>query len=140
MHLQNFQLYGDGISLEWEGHNLDLHNCFDFKSLDYNLPQQQMSLRWLRSPEAWAKSTPLPGLMLIFNNVTFLRVKERDPAYLLTDDTCLASISFHPVEAREEFDNIYFQTTPTDDLTFFFQSEWGIKVNAKTAELIPLAE
>jgi hypothetical protein len=37
MELQNFELAKDGISLNWQGYNLDLHNNFDFESLHYNL-------------------------------------------------------------------------------------------------------
>jgi hypothetical protein len=138
MQLQNFQLSSDGISLEWQGYDLDLHNCFEFERLTYNLPLKQIEASWLRSPEEWAKGTVLPGLTLVFNEVSFFRVKERDPEYPLTEDNCLMSASFHSVELRDEFDSISFSNSPDDDLTFFFQSEWGFKINAATVELQPL--
>ena len=139
MQLKNFQLSSDGISLKWQGHDLDLHNCFNFERLTYNLPLKQIEASWLRSLEEWAKGTALPGLTLIFKDVSFFRVKERDPEYPLTEDDCLLSASFHPVELRDEFDSISISSSPADDLTFFFQSEWGFKVNAVTVELIPLS-
>ena len=138
MHLLNFTLAQDGISLSWQGYNLDLHNCFTFESLHYNLPHQQVTLHWVHSPERWAKNTPLAGLELIFKKVSFFRVKERDADYPFTEDDCLMSLSFHPTEMRDNFDSISEAFAPTDDLTFFFQSEWGIKVNAESAELVPL--
>jgi hypothetical protein len=138
MQLKNFQLSSDGISLEWQGHDLDIHNCFDFERLTYNLPLRQIEASWLRSPEEWAKGTVLPGLTLVFDEVSFFRVKERDPEYPLTEDNCLLSASFHPVELRDEFDSIFLSNSPADDLTFFFQSEWGFKINAATVELQPL--
>lgn len=138
MQLKNFQISSDGISLDWQGHDLDLHNCFDFQSISYTIQSRQIELSWLRSPEEWAKRTILPDLTLVFSEVSFFRVKERDPEYPLTEDTCLLSVSFHPVELRNEFDSISLSSSPTDDLTFFFQSEWGFKINAATAELIPL--
>ena len=140
MHLINFTLDRDGISLNWQGHNLDLHNCFNFESLEYNPLHQQVTLHWVRSPEPWAKNTPLAGLKLIFKNVSFFRVKERDADYPLTEDDCLISLSFHPTEMRDDFDSICEAFAPTDDLTLFFQSEWGIKINAATAELFPMAD
>jgi hypothetical protein len=138
MRLENFALDSDGISLNWQGHNLDLHNCFDFECVQYCLQHQQVTLLWIRSPEWWAKSTVLPGLRLIFKNVSFLRVKERDADYPLAEDGCLAGVSFHPVAMRDDFDSISVAFAPTDDITFFFQSEWGVKINAESAELIPL--
>ena len=139
MQLANFTLDRDGISLNWQGHNLDLHNCFDFESLQYKPLSQQVTLHWVRSAERWAKNTVLTGFKLAFKNVTFFRVRERDAAYPLTEDCCLMSMSFHPVAARDEFDTIYFSHSSDDDLTFFFQSEWGIKISAAAVALIPLA-
>jgi len=140
MNLLNFQLGADGISIEWQGRDLDLHNNFNFHGMRYTLTEQQVELKWLRSPEKWARHEQLPGLVLLFENVSFLRVKERDSAYPRTEDDCLCHVSFHPPTARDEYDNIYLNPTPGDDLTFYFQSEWGIKVNAETAKLIPLAD
>lgn len=137
MQLKNFQLSSDGISLDWQGHDLDLHNCFDFQSIRYDIRSRQIELCWLRSPEEWARKTMLSSLTLVFSEVSFFRVKERDMEYALTEDSCLMSASFHPVELRDEFDSISLSSSPSDDLTFFFQSEWGFKINAATAELIP---
>jgi hypothetical protein len=137
MQLQNFQISGDGISLSWQGYELDLHNCFDFQSIHYNIRSRQIALLWLRSSEEWAKDTILSALTLLFSEVSFFCVKERDMEYPFTEDNCLLSVSFHPVELRHEFDSISLSSSLSDDLTFFFQSEWGFKINAATAELLP---
>lgn len=71
MQLLNFQIGRDGISLHWQGHYLDLHNCFDFQHLTYNVQLRQVEVNWLRSPEEWAKGTALLGLTLIFSEVSF---------------------------------------------------------------------
>ena len=139
MVVQNFKLVGDGIALEWAGHYLDLHNCYDFVCLHYMLATKQVELVWKKSTQPWAATSSLPGLRLIFKDVSFFHIKERDGSYPQTDDECLASVSFHPVEARDEFDTICVSSTSTDDLTFFFESEWGIKLNAETVELVVLS-
>ena len=138
MHLENFALGNYGILLSWQGHNLDLHSCFEFEALQYNPLHRQVELSWVCSPAQWASNTALPGLRLLFKNVSFFHVKERDSASPVAEDKLLQSVSFHPTEAREDFDSIYLQSSPTDDLTVFFQSEWGIKINAASAELVPL--
>ena len=139
MQLLNFQLGGDGISLDWQDQNIDLHNCFDFQRISYNVHLQQLEVNWLRSPEEWAKEITVPGLTLVFSGVSFFRVKERAVEYAFTEDSYLMHISFHPVEQRDEFDSISLSSSFTDDLTFFFQSEWGFKINAASVELLPLA-
>ena len=77
---------------------------------------------------------------MLFKNVSFLRVKERDADYPYTEDNCLMNLSFHPSELREDFDSISLDSSSGDDSTFFFQSEWGFKINAEAVELLPLAE
>jgi len=56
MQLRNFQLGRDGIPLEWQGHYLDLHNCFDFERFTYSVPLRQIALFWLRSPKNGRKA------------------------------------------------------------------------------------
>jgi len=139
MHLRNFQVGSDGISLIWQGQYLDLHNCFDFQSFHHDVQFRRVELCWLRSPKEWAKDVALSGLKLIFSEVFFLRAKERDTDYPFEEDNCLMSLSFHPIESRDEFDSISLSSSPTDDLTFYFQSEWGFKINAAAVELQPSA-
>jgi hypothetical protein len=91
----------------------------------------------LRSKGQWAKGVTIAGLKLVFKDVKFFKVKERAPEYQLTDDECLAHLSFHSPELRNEFDSISLEASATDYLTFFFESKWGFKVNAKSVELIP---
>ena len=138
MELQNFAIDPDGISLNWQGHNLDLHNCYDFRSLRYELALRQVELVWQKSPQPWAATAPLAGLRLVFKNVHFFRVKECDAGFPFTEDDCLTGVSFHPVELRNDFDSLSVGFSSADDLTFFFQSEWGIKLNADAATLVAL--
>ena len=133
----NFRLYGDGIALEWQGQHLDLHNSFDFRGFHYHVHAQQVELTWLRSNEPWARDVQIPGLQLVFKQVAYFAVKARAPEYPFTENKCLANISFHRPEERGEFDSISLEALSDDDLTFYFQSEWGLKVNAKTVELFP---
>jgi hypothetical protein len=138
MQLKNFEIGSDGISLSWQDRYLDLHNCYDFQSVHYDIQARQVKLFWRRSPEEWAKTAALPGLTLLFSDITFFRVKERDTAYPFTEDNCLMSMSFHATELRDEFDSISLSNSPSDDLTFYFESEWGFKINASAVELLPL--
>ncbi|MBH8556735.1 hypothetical protein [Hymenobacter negativus] len=139
MKLVNFSLGTDAISVEWQGQNIDLHNCYDFQSIRYDVIGSTLELSWKVSPESWAANEKLSSLRLIFKNIIYLQVKARDEKCLAADDLCLASLSFHPKEQRDEFETIVLGVaSESDDLTFFFESDWGIIVNSESGELIPV--
>ena len=45
---RNFEIV-DGIYLVQEGYELDLHNNFDFKNLDYSVEHRKLVLNWQRT-------------------------------------------------------------------------------------------
>ena len=140
MVLLNFRLGADAISLEWGNQHFDIHNCYDFRTLHFDVLQNELALEWRVSEEAWAASETLSGFLLCFKDVSYLAVKARDAACPIMDDSCLSSFSFHAIEQRDEFESITLGIPfATDDLTFFFESEWGLKVNARSGEFIPSA-
>lgn len=138
MTLENFAFGNDNISIEWKGVYLDLHNCFDFSGLQYQVSDQAVFLCWQRSPESWAQSTPITGFKLVFNQVVYFRITSRDAEYPFSEDTCLRDLSFVPQAERDDFDNVYSlkDRTQSDDLKFVFQSEFGIKLNAHTVTFV----
>jgi hypothetical protein len=144
MKLLNFALGTDAISVEWQGYYIDLHNCYEFQSINYNTIGyntigSEVELIWKVSQEYWAADEKLSSLRLVFKNIVYFQVKARDEECLVTDDLCLASLSFHPKEQRDEFETIVLDVaSESDDLTFFFESDWGIKVNSESVELIPV--
>lgn len=139
MELANFTVGGQNIDLEWDADGYaDLHNCYDFVRLEYRLrPQLELVLEWAKLPGAQTFGESHNTLRLLFEGVTFLKIKERDPEYPFAEDEILALISRTPVDDREAFSHIYFNADiqPDCDLTMEFQNGWGIKVNAATVRL-----
>ncbi|TGE29016.1 hypothetical protein [Hymenobacter metallicola] len=138
MEFLNFTLDGQNIGLEWSnGGYADLHNSFKFVDLQYAPAAATLRLRWQKSTGDWAKNVPWQGLHLVFEGVTYFRVKERDPDFPISEDDCLRDICCTPSEMRDDFDNCYTgRNWPAEyDLQLVFQSEWGIKVNAVTVRL-----
>ncbi|MCB2380514.1 hypothetical protein LGH70_23170 [Hymenobacter sp. BT635] len=138
MEFLNFTLDDQNIGLEWaDGGYADLHNCFDFVELRYNPAAATLKLFWRKSTGKWAREVPWPGLHLLFEGVNYFHVKERDPEYPFSEDATVQHVCRTPFEAREEFENIYFNedAQPEDDLLLYFQSKWGLKVNAATVSL-----
>ena len=139
MEFLNFKLDNQNIGLEWaDSGYADLHNNFDFEELLYNPMAATLRLSWRKSTGEWARNEPCPALHLLFEGVSYLRVKERDPEYPASEDAALQHICRTPTEARDEFENIYFNQDAQlgYDLLLYFQSEWGLKVNAATVRLL----
>lgn len=138
MEFVNFTIGGQNIDLEWpnEGY-ADLHNDYDFSRLTYVSAEASLILLWKKSSGKWADNAPCQMIQLTFNNVSYFQLKERDSAYPVSEDSCLQSICRSPQSARDEFESIYFNKDAHDnyDLTLYFQSEWGIKVNSDTVYL-----
>ena len=138
MEYLNFTLDHQYTGLEWaDGGYADLHNNFDFVELSHSPAAATLRLSWRKSTGEWARNVPWTGLHLVFEGVSYLRVKERDPAYPFSEDATLEHICRLPREAQEEFENIYFNedAQPDYDLLLYFESEWGLKVNAASVSL-----
>ena len=138
MQLLNFEVGGQNIDLEWPDDGYaDLHNDYNFRQLTYVPAERRLTLYWQKSSASWAKYAPARALHLIFEGVSYVQVKARDPEYPISEDDCLQNICRTPPEVRDEFENIYFNEDAQHsyDLTLYFQSEWGIKVNADTVRL-----
>lgn len=101
-----------------------------------------LRLSWRKSPEEWANREPWAELHLVFEGVSFLRLKERGPKYPCSEDDCLLHICRTPPEMRAsqdaaEFENINFNedAQPDYDQLLYFQTEWGLKINVTTVRL-----
>jgi hypothetical protein len=138
MKLLNFAIGSQNIDLEWpDGGYADLHNDYDFSQLTYVPVEARLILSWRKSSGEWAKNASAQALHLIFEQVSYLQVKARDPEYPISEDDCLRDICRTSSEARTDFDDVWVDPNPPMeyDLQLVFQSEWGIKVNADTIRL-----
>lgn len=142
MILTNFTLIDD-ISIRYNKMYLDLHNNFDFQGFSYNLNTRSFELIWSASKEDWASVT-IDGFKLVFSGVTFLKFRERDSEVPFTEDSCLSNIGFMPCddEGRKDFDSFLVPEciTNEDDLTISFHSDFAIKINCQSVELVELKE
>lgn len=69
---RNFEIV-DGIYLVQKSHELDLHNNFDFKRLDYSVEERKLVLNWQRSKGAWVSSDTPQALTIEFNEIKGVR-------------------------------------------------------------------
>jgi len=90
---RNFEIV-DGIYLVQESHELDLHNNFDFKDLDYSVEKRKLVLNWQRSEGDWVSSDTPKALIVEFNEVSEFRFMPRDSEIPFTEDDCINSFGY----------------------------------------------
>lgn len=84
----------DGIYLVQRSYELDLHNCFDFHSLDYSVKDRTLSLQWKRSDGDWVADGTPDCLSIEFSGVNEFRFLPRDAEVPFTEDDCLDTFGY----------------------------------------------
>jgi len=90
---RNFEIV-DGIYLVKESRELDLHNNFDFKNLNYSVEERKLVLNWERSKGDWVNSDTPKALDIEFIEVSEFRFMTRDSQVPFTEDDCVSSIGY----------------------------------------------
>jgi len=90
---RNFEIV-DGIYLVKESRELDLHNNFDFKNLNYSVEERKLVLNWERSKGDWVNSDTPKALDIEFIEVSEFRFMPRDSQVPFTEDDCVSSIGY----------------------------------------------
>ncbi len=141
MRLTNFHIDNDSIALNYNDKYLDLHNNFDFRSFNYDVTSRQLELIWTRSHEDWSNES-ICAFKLVFRDIQFLKIRERDISLPATEDSFLSLIGFLPQNLRDDFDSFIElkNVTDADDLNISFQSEQAFKINSNYAVFVELNE
>lgn len=137
MKLTNFTIANDYIALEAESEYYDLHNCFDFQRLEYNVIERKLELCWIRNTGDWVKSTEPMELRVIFHGVYLFKTRERDLETPFTEDDCLNTIGFTSDKLIESMDSYVSNSTSSGctHLLIDFMSGFSIKIGADSATL-----
>lgn len=135
MQASNFLLQS-GIYLVVGNAQLDLHNDYDFISVEYNVTVQTVNLRWQRSSSAWvAKDLPL-CVSLKFEDVTHFEAIPGDPSFPKTESLCLSSFGYCTTEewGATQF---WVEQKPEQDWawSFQFQSKQEFRIRGAQANI-----
>lgn len=90
---RNYQIV-NGIYLVQASHELDLHNNFDFKDLNYSVEERKLVLNWVRSKGDWVSSDTPRALSIEFIGVSEFRFMPRDSEMPFTEDDCVNSFGY----------------------------------------------
>ncbi len=90
---RNYEIV-DGIYLVQEAYELDLHNNFDFKGLDYSVEKRKLALNWWRSEGDWVSSDTPQSITIEFKEVSEFRFMPRDSEIPFTEDDCINTFGY----------------------------------------------
>ncbi len=136
MKLRNFVIESE-VEITADDRWLDLHNNYNFVSLDYNVFERKLTLTWIRSKGDWVdKSLPL-GVELAMEDVYHFEASPRDSEMPFTEDDCLEA--FLSITKGEDGQNYFMdETTPSTGCLFglSFQSGLVLAVGAEEASVV----
>ena len=115
MKLESFIINTDNISIDVKGIYYDLHNNFDFRSIIYDVSKRHVQLLWIKGAGEWVPKDLPESIMLVFDGVSAVKLKERDPQMPYTEDDCLGSIGFSNLS-----DENFCNHEPFDDAECLF--------------------
>ena len=90
---RNFEI-ANGTYLVMPGHELDLHNNFDFVGLTYSVEERKIVLSWARSTGDWVHPETPMTLIIEFLEVSEFRFMPRDPVIPFAEDDCVNSVGY----------------------------------------------
>ena len=85
---RNYEIV-DGIYLVQGSYELDLHNNFDFKNLEYLIAERKLVLSWECSKGDWVSLDTPKSLIIEFKEVSEFRFMPRDSEIPFTEDDCI---------------------------------------------------
>jgi len=137
MKLKKFNLADNNIAVEKDGQQFDLHNGFIFVGTNYDVINQELSLRWIKGYGEAATDKLPDELLFEFSGVSFLKARERDVSQPYPCDEFLKVMGFMDNSRVGEIGGDYTHQ-PSDDsnhLCLEFDSGFAIKFDAEEATL-----
>jgi hypothetical protein len=124
------------IEVEIEGRVLDLHNNFDFTGYEIDKISNDINLYFEKSDGDWVSADEVNKLIFTLQNVHYLKTIAPNQE-LISDDNCLAGITYFYQEDREENYGLLDKELPgpQDDIIFTFESERVIRANCENVTL-----
>jgi len=90
---RNYEIV-DGIYLVKDQYELDLHNNFDFKGINYIIDERRVILSWSRSKGSWVIPETPQALSVEFIGVSEFRFLPRNSGVPFSEDNCINTIGY----------------------------------------------
>lgn len=137
MQLHGFSIVKDLTKILLEGQELDLHNDYEFRHLDYCIATRRLQLHWVRSAGHWVRPSMPPALTLVCAGVHMLKIRESGDDEHANGEKCLSSIGFLWNAMRDDMDGVasHAASEGCTDLSCIFMSGLSIKIAAIEARI-----
>ena len=137
MELSGFKIANDNIALESDMGYLDLHNCYDFRKIEYLVEGRSILLHWQKVDANRVPDNKPQAISVRIDGIRLFKVRERDTEIPFTEDQSLSSIGFIWDDMVDEMSGYTSNTTKEDctHLNLEFESGLAIKIAGDTATL-----
>ena len=128
----------ENYALAYNGRHLDLHNCFDFESVEYNIKSHKLTLSWVKSLGDWVDKDELNSIVITHINVDYLEISNTEESPDNREDDCLSEITYFSSKDREINDCFMMHNQPKedDDILYYFQSGLYVRVHCEQIEAV----
>lgn len=137
MKLTKLSFSDNHTAVEYNGMMFDLKTCFFLVSIDYDLVNQEINMRWIKGfGDKVTKELP-DELLFEFSGVSFLKAQQRDLSQPYPMDEFLAYMGFMDSSKIEDFSDDFNSQADNSDshLSMTFNSDFAIKFTAETMSL-----
>ena len=86
----NFSLPDDLIYIQYESHELDVHNCYDLVKIEIKHDESQLIIHWVANQ--YADSPEILNFYLKFIGVEDYQFSSKEAVYPNSENTCISSI------------------------------------------------
>lgn len=137
MKLTRFSFTQDNLGVERNGKQYDLHNCFSFVSIFYDIVNRELSLRWSKAVGDHVPVDLPDELLFEFTGVSLFEAYERDASRPFEEDEYLEVIGFVGNTPLGDIGGNYSHvaTEGCDQLSLEFKSGFTIRFKAEAATL-----
>jgi hypothetical protein len=118
--------------------SFDLHNCYNFSQMRYDVSERRVELDWRRVVGERIPASLPRGISLVFLEVSLLKVSERESGAPFSEDDCMDTIGFIWNDMVDQM-TAFTSHEPKEGLGHLcitFMSRASIKIAARTAHLL----
>ena len=137
MKLNKFSLVDNNITVEKNSVQYDLKHCFFFVGMNYDIINQELSLRWIKGLGDGVTDNLPDELVFEFSGVSFLKARQRDLSRPYPPDEFLSVMGFTQNSRIDEFGGGYTHQpgAACNHLCLEFASGFALKFAAEEGAL-----
>jgi len=135
MVLNNFKFSDDNIAIEQNGSYYDLHNCFAFTNLNYDVANRELLLGWEKRDADWVPENSPEKILMAFSKVSLFKTRERDKETPCSEDDCLNVMGFIWNSMVDDMSGFYSNEVQENCTHFILEFMGGFSIKVEAEEI-----